>query len=92
LALREYRRLLSLIRDSPRPVDGPKLDDPQLSFQIGHMIEDLEFRQLLLQNRSESARLRQVADYLIDFVPKQLHLRRVQSVAPTNGHVKMPTP
>ncbi|MSV28906.1 MAG: hypothetical protein EXQ52_09205, partial [Bryobacterales bacterium] len=71
LALREYGRLLRLIRDKPRPFDDPKLDDPQLSFQLGHMVQDLEFRQLLLQSRSESARLRQLADYLIDYVPKE---------------------
>ncbi len=90
LALKEYTRLLRLIREKPRPFDDPKLDDPQLSFQLGHMVQDLEFRQLLLQSRSESARLRQLADYLIDYVPKELHTRHVQSVAPLNGHGKKP--
>ncbi len=88
LALKEYSRLLALLRDKPRPFADPKLDDPQLSFQLGQMIQDLEFRQLLLQSRSETERLRQLADYIIDYVPKEQHSRHVQSVAPLNGHGK----
>lgn len=85
-ALVEYRRLLQLIRKKPRPFAEPAFADPQLSFQLGQIVEDLEFLQTLLQSRSEAERLRKLADYLIEFVPKEQHSMHVRRVAPLNGH------
>jgi len=64
----------------------PAWDDPQLSFQLAQAIQDLEFRQQLLTLRSESERIRRLAEFFPRHVTRQVHIRHVQKVAPGNGH------
>jgi hypothetical protein len=66
----------------------PRLDDPQMSFQLGQLLTDLDKRQVLLSMRSEINRL----EYLVAILPEytaKLELRRLaRRVGPLNGHAK----
>jgi len=81
--LRHFHLLKKL--DSARPRAEPDLADPQLSFQLAQSLPDLDFLIALLRQRSEAARLKQLNQYLADYVPRQRAIERVQGVAPTNG-------
>ena len=80
-----YKALASDSDDSPWE---PKWDDPQLSFQIGQSIPDLQFRQVLLMMRSERDRMRHLADFLPEYAIRRSNIEHVQKVAPRNGHGK----
>jgi len=67
----------------------PKLGDPQLSFQLAQLVQDLNFKQILLATRSEAERIRQLADYLPEYAVRQKHVSHVKDVAPRNGHSKI---
>ena len=61
------------------------LDDPQLSFQLAQGLPDLDFLHALQRQRSETGRLKQLNQYLEQYIPRQRTIERVKSVAPTNG-------
>jgi Lon protease-like protein len=83
-ALTQYKKLLeSRVLQPPTP--EPNLDDPQLSFQLAQGLPDLDFLNTLLRTRSEAQRLRDVSEFLSQFVPRQQHIARVRQVAPRNG-------
>jgi len=63
----------------------PDLADPQLSFQLAQILPDLDFLSALLRQRSEASRLKQLNQYLADYIPRQRAIERVQGAAPTNG-------
>jgi Lon protease-like protein len=79
----EYRRLLEI--GHVHPPAEPNLSDPQLSFQLAQTISDLDFLHVLLRNRSEADRLRELSEYLTQYVPRQRQIARVQQLAPRNG-------
>lgn len=66
----------------------PRWTDPQVSFQIAASIPDLEFRQSLLGIRSETRRLKHIAEFLPAYLQKQKYTQHIQKVAPRNGHGK----
>ncbi len=66
----------------------PELDDPRLSFQLAQLVDDLSFRQSLLGSRSESDRIRQLAEYLPSYAVRQEYMSHMKSVAALNGHGK----
>ncbi len=68
----------------------PELTDPQLSFQLAQVVPDLDFRQVLLGIRSESDRMRRLAEFFPNYSVRQHHIQHVRAVAPTNGHAKKP--
>jgi Lon protease-like protein len=68
----------------------PELTDPQLSFQLAQVLSDLNFRQMLLATRSESERMKRLADFLPAFNSRQRQVAHVRAVAPNNGHGKWP--
>ena len=68
----------------------PELDDPQVSFQLARPVSDLNFRQLLLSTRSESSRMKQLAEFLPSFASRQRQILHAKAVAPKNGHAKWP--
>ncbi len=68
----------------------PELTDPQLSFQLAQVVPDLDFRQVLLGIRSESDRMRRLAEFFPSYSLRQHHIQHVRAVAPTNGHAKRP--
>ncbi|HLY19258.1 MAG TPA: LON peptidase substrate-binding domain-containing protein [Bryobacteraceae bacterium] len=84
MALSQYKTLLEsgvLKQLSPEP----DLDDPQLSFQLAQGLQDMDFLSTLLRTRSETQRLRELSDFLAQYIPRQKHIVRVRQVAPGNG-------
>ena len=71
-------------------LNEPELSDPQLSFQLAQLVPDLDFRQILLATRSESERMRRLAEFFPNYGAKRREIRHVRAVAPTNGHSKPP--
>ena len=65
--------------------EEPNLEDPQLSFQLAQALPDLDFLNSLLRHRSETERLRQLKQYMTEFIPRQKTIERMKVVAPTNG-------
>lgn len=71
------------------------LDDSQVSFQIAQAVPDLDFRQTLLNSRSELDRMKKLAEFLPAFTGRERMIQHVKTVAPTNGHGRRhvePTP
>jgi Lon protease-like protein len=83
-ALTQYKKLLES-RVLQHLTPEPNLDDPQLSFQLAQGLPDLDFLNTLLRTRSEAQRLRELSEFLSQFVPRQRHIARVKQVAPRNG-------
>lgn len=83
-ALDHYRVLNTL--DHPARTAEPDLADPQLSFQLAQGLPDLDFLHVLLRARSEAARLRELNQYLANYIPRQRNIEHIRHVAPTNGH------
>jgi Lon protease-like protein len=78
----EYARL---VNEEPAEVD---LDDPQLSFMLAQISPDLNFRQMLLQLRSEADRIDRVAEHLSALIHKHRVREAMGKVARSNGHGK----
>jgi len=87
-ALMQYRGLLETgeLRESE-----PVLSDPQLSFQLAQAVQDTDFLSVLLRNRSEPQRLKQLADYLARLAPKMREASRMRKLSPLNGHGTAPS-
>ena len=66
----------------------PEFEDPRLSFQLAQLVDDLSFRQSLLALRSESERIKQLAEYLPAYAARQQYVSHMKSVASSNGHGK----
>jgi ATP-dependent Lon protease len=82
-ALIQYKGLLEI--GDARPYSAPDLKDPQLSFQLAQSIQDLDFLSLLLRNRSERDRLKELNEFLSEYIPKQRQIVRIKQLAPLNG-------
>ena len=81
-ALAHFNALREIGGSRDREAD---LEDPQLSFQVAQALPDLDFLNALLRHRSETLRLKQLNDYLEQYIPRQRTIERVKAVAPTNG-------
>jgi len=82
-ALANYNTLRGLTDMEERGVVD--LDDPQLSFQLAQSLPDLDFLHAMQRDRSETGRLKQLNQYLEQYIPRQRTIERVKAVAPTNG-------
>jgi Lon protease-like protein len=69
-------------RSYPEPV----LSDPQLSFQLAQVLEDLDFQSVILRTRSETDRLKQISQFLHNYIPRLKATTRMKQLAPLNGH------
>jgi Lon protease-like protein len=87
-ALEKYRGLLEL--GEVRGYADPVLSDPQLSFQLAQAVQDLDFQNVILRNRSETERLKQLTDFLARYVPKAKETNRMKQLAPLNGYGHKP--
>jgi hypothetical protein len=56
-----------------------------LSFRLAEGIDDLDFRSLLLQSRSEPQRLRLFTQFVTDYIPRRQYAALMKKKAPTNG-------
>jgi len=84
MALTQYKSLLES-GALQAPLAQPDLDDPQLSFQLAQSIQDVDFLSVLLRTRSETQRLRELNEFLSEYIPRQRHIARMRQVAPQNG-------
>jgi Lon protease-like protein len=82
-ALDQYKNLVEI--GEVRPYSIPNLKDPQLSFQLAQSIQDVDFLNMLLRNRSETERLRELNEFLSEYIPKQRQVTRMKQLAPLNG-------
>ncbi len=71
---------------SPEGRGEPDLSDRQLSFQIAQFLPDLDFLDVLLRLRSETARLKELNRFLAGYIPRQRSIERMKGLASTNGH------
>jgi Lon protease-like protein len=82
-ALRLYQSWMEFEEKSPHEA---VLSDAQLSFQLAQGIQDLDFLHFLLRTRSETVRLKKVAEFLAEYVPRQRMTASMKKLAPLNGH------
>src|SRR5687768_18590625 len=66
--------------------ETPDHRDPRLSFKVAFFVPELSVRQTLLAIRSEAERLRQLSDFLPEYVARVKRTTHVRKVAPKNGH------
>ncbi len=85
-AIEAYKALRELEESSTDPEFG----DPQLSFQLAQIIEDVDFRQQLLRLRSEAERLERMVEFCHAYIPKQRVIASLKRVQPLNGHRRLP--
>jgi Lon protease-like protein len=65
----------------------PELDreSRDLSFRMAESIDDLDFRSILLQSKSETQRLRLFTDFVESYIPRRQYVATMKKKAPTNG-------
>jgi Lon protease-like protein len=87
-ALSRFKELSSM--GAAKEEVEPDLADPQLSFQLAQAVPDVDFLSSLLRQRSESRRLKQLSEFLAEFIPRQRMIDRMKELAPTNGFGRKP--
>jgi ATP-dependent Lon protease len=85
-AIEAYERLREI--EKPNVIIEPKLEGPQLSFQLAQFIADLDKRQTVLALRSEIERLEFLVNILPDYTLQRERMMLAKRVAPLNGHPK----
>jgi hypothetical protein len=80
------------LRELEAPAIEPELEDPQLSFQLAQIIEDVDLRQSLLRIRSEAERLREMIRFCDRYIPRQRIVAGLKRVQPYNGHSRLRFP
>lgn len=84
-AIASHSELRRLTGSEEEPAD---LSHPELSFQLAQISNDLDFRQTLLEIRSEAERMQQVAGHLAFLVRQWSVGQAMKKVARSNGHGK----
>lgn len=84
-AFEKIRRALSESKS-----DAPDVNHPLLSFQLGQVVEDLDFQNMLQRSRSEAERLRMFAGFAEGYIARRLYAEKMKHVAPLNGSGHMP--
>lgn len=77
-----------LVKTGEVHAEIPEHTDPHLSFRIAQHVDDVDLRQTLLAMRSEGERLRQISEFLPDYIAKLRRVSHVRRVAPMNGHAR----
>ena len=88
LVLEAYEGVREL--EKAETVVEPEMTDPQLSFQLAQVVPDVDFRQVLLSTRSESDRMKRLAEFFPTYTSKQRQTLHMKELAPRNGHGKWP--
>lgn len=87
-ALEQYKSLVE--SGEMKGNSDPNLSDPQLSFQLAQAVQDTDFQAVLLRNRSEPDRLKQLSWFLSRYVPRLKQTTRMKHLAPLNGYGAKP--
>ncbi len=85
LALERFEELARLMEEE---TETPEADHPELSFQLAQISPDLNFRQTILQIRSEADRMEQVCEHLAVLLERHKVGKEVRKIARRNGHSK----
>lgn len=85
-AIAAYERLRKV--ENPEVIIEPKLEGPQLSFQVAQFIADLDKRQTVLALRSEVERLEFLVGFLPDYTLQRERIALAKRLSPLNGHPK----
>ena len=65
-------------------------ETPRLSFRLAAPVQDLDFKQSLLNQRSEAERLKLLIRFAPVYADRMKVVAHMQEVAPRNGHGKLP--
>ncbi|MGD0578856.1 MAG: LON peptidase substrate-binding domain-containing protein [Bryobacteraceae bacterium] len=88
----KVREAIALQQEYARAIDTeaepPDADEPELSFVLGAISPDLEFRQMLLSTRSEARRIELVAGHLGRLIKQHSIQVAMRRAARANGHGK----
>jgi len=76
----EYARATGAEAEKPDP------DEPELSFVLGAISPDLDFRQILLSTKSEARRIELVASHLTKLIQRHSIQEAMRTAARSNGH------
>lgn len=85
-AIADYEKLRAIHPEGA--TNQPHVGEPQLSFQLGQLIDDLEHRQALLIMRSETERLTYLIQSLPSYIREREQIALAKRVGPLNGHAK----
>jgi Lon protease-like protein len=72
---------------------GERMPDPEspfLSFELAQGVEDLDFQNIVQRSRSESERLRMIADFAEKHIERRKYAEKMKRSAPQNGSGHMP--
>jgi Lon protease-like protein len=83
-AIDAYNELQAI--SSSEPLDEDESGGQRLSFRLAQSVPDLSLRQVLLATRSETERLRQIAEFFPSYVVRQRRIQHIKQIAPRNGH------
>ncbi|HEU5023263.1 MAG TPA: LON peptidase substrate-binding domain-containing protein [Bryobacteraceae bacterium] len=82
-AFAAYRRLQrELGEGEPEALDR---ENRYLSFRMAASVDDLDFRSILLQSKSETQRLKLFTDFVDSYIPRRQYVAMMKKKAPTNG-------
>jgi len=86
-ALKAYRHLRHLQEEQGHGTreKEPDVDDPQLSFELAQLIDDLDFQNTMLRTRSEAERLEQFVAVIDPYLERKGYKEKMQRIAPLNG-------
>ena len=82
-ALSAYRDIEKLTGQEDEEID---IEEPELSFHLGRISDDLDFRQTLLSVRSEAERIQRLAEHLKILAIRHRTRDKMQRVVRQNGH------
>ncbi len=83
-------RLYYALRNLDDTLPELRLNEAQISFQLGQATDDLVVRQHLLQSKSEEERLVRLSEHFPRLLEERRETARLKRVIPTNGHGKLP--
>ncbi len=87
-ALQMFQRLVQTGQIGDKPL--PDVNDPLLSFHIAADVNNFEFQSIILRDRSEGSRLRQIVQFLEQHIPNMQQASRMKQLAPKNGFSSLP--
>lgn len=67
----------------------PRLNDDQLSFQLAQAVADVHVRQTLLMSRSETDRIKRLAEFFPLTAARERRKEQLRTLVPRNGHVRL---
>jgi len=67
------------------PLEEPDPTDEFFSYQLARSVDDLDFQNMVLRSRSETARLEQFIEFVREYVPRTLYAAKMKELAPRNG-------